>query len=273
MNACRNSCVRRDIVINSPQQPCTWTTWRGHMYHETQKMHLTTADEWESVRTQLHAEFGREIFENFLKTMQLDEARSNGDTVHLTVAKRFLAKWVTEQYLDDIRAVWTNVRGVDVVIHITDREQRKRRIADEKTAKDPFETWVRPDDFPRDTQTRTASKLLEAKRQRLAPTSINIEMCIAWVARRHHVTRTDIRSETIVPRIRKPKRIAMYLARILTSSSNATIARRFCTSASTVEDEIRVISIMLANNSELAAEIQSCIEELGANECIVSSAA
>lgn len=234
------------------------------MYHAQQKTHLTVADEWEHVRTQLRARHGDDIFEHFLKTMQLDEARSNDDNVHLTVAKRFLAKWITENYLADIQQLWTGVRGTDVVIHLADREQRKGQLASEKLIEDPFARSTRSNDFPRDRETRTVSKTLQVQ-TRPVHSEIEIEACREHVSKYYHVPETDIRSGMKGFWVIRARQVGIHLSRTLTTRSIGTIARKFGQSESVVRFSLRSIAVKRKFDPELEAEILHHMEVLKQN--------
>ena len=58
---------------------------------------------WEQVQEDLKTKFGREVFESWLKKMNLLEI--NSDNLLISVPTRFIRDWITSRYLDNVLQV------------------------------------------------------------------------------------------------------------------------------------------------------------------------
>src|SRR5579871_169893 len=64
--------------------------------------------QWERVRLRLREQLGEGAYRSWLSGVTFD--RIAGGTVYLTVTSQFHKDWVTQHYLDRIRALWLDER-------------------------------------------------------------------------------------------------------------------------------------------------------------------
>ena len=55
---------------------------------------------WDSVNQDLQTKFGKDVFESWLKKMELLE--TNVDYLLISVPTRFIRDWITSRYLDNV---------------------------------------------------------------------------------------------------------------------------------------------------------------------------
>ncbi|MEJ2016321.1 MAG: DnaA N-terminal domain-containing protein, partial [Limibacillus sp.] len=76
------------------------------------------SEEWAKVRGRLREEVGEAAFRSWLKPLTL-VGLHNG-SVRLAVPTRFMRDWVTSNYADRLRALWTSVdpslKGVEIIL-------------------------------------------------------------------------------------------------------------------------------------------------------------
>jgi chromosomal replication initiator protein len=79
------------------------------------------SEEWAKVRGRLREEVGEAAFRSWLKPLTL-VGLHNG-SVRLAVPTRFMRDWVTSNYADRLRALWTSVdsslKGVEIIVRTT----------------------------------------------------------------------------------------------------------------------------------------------------------
>ena len=63
----------------------------------------TEALNWELIQEDFKIKFGREVFESWLKKMDLLE--TNLDNIIISVPTRFIRDWITSRYLDNVLQV------------------------------------------------------------------------------------------------------------------------------------------------------------------------
>ncbi len=74
---------------------------------------------WEQVQEDFKIKFGKEVFESWLKKMQLVE--TNSDSLLLSVPTRFIRDWITSRYLDNViqvvRAHKKNINRIEFKVN------------------------------------------------------------------------------------------------------------------------------------------------------------
>ncbi len=76
------------------------------------------AAQWERIRTRLREQFGEGAYRSWLSAVAFDAAA--GGSIRLAVPTQFQRDWVTQHYLDRIRAFWlderSDVRRIEIVV-------------------------------------------------------------------------------------------------------------------------------------------------------------
>lgn len=146
------------------------------------------------------------------------------------------------------------------------RRQRERRIASQAHPDTPIScatSWGRSE-----LERRVALCLaapIPAKPKpayRLLP-NISVEQIQAAVARRCKVSVADMVSERQTADICRPRQIAMYLARCVTTLSSTAIGRKFDRDHSTVILSVKKIEARRRHDPALTADIEAIAAELG----------
>ena len=113
---------------------------------------------WEQVQEDFKIKFGKEIFESWLKKMQLIE--TNSDSLLLSVPTRFIRDWITSRYLDNViqvvRSHNKNINRIEFKVNTSSNistqdngfdKEKKNNIIDANVAfiKDSFVQYNRID--------------------------------------------------------------------------------------------------------------------------------
>ena len=80
---------------------------------------------WELIQEDFKTKFGKDVFESWLKKMELIETHS--DYILMLVPTRFIRDWITSRYLDQILQVVRNYKKdiVRIEFKITDQQIKK----------------------------------------------------------------------------------------------------------------------------------------------------
>ncbi len=113
---------------------------------------------WEQVQEDFKIKFGKEVFESWLKKMQLVE--TNSDSLLLSVPTRFIRDWITSRYLDNViqvvRSHNKNINRIEFKVNTSSNistqdngfdKEKKNNIIDANVAfiKDSFVQYNRID--------------------------------------------------------------------------------------------------------------------------------
>ena len=95
------------------------------------------AEQWARVRGRLRQEVGEAAFRSWLKPLTLSGQR--GQSVRMAVPTRFMRDWVSSNYADRLRALWTSenpkVTAVEIVVQAPERTGRGQAVgADQPNA-------------------------------------------------------------------------------------------------------------------------------------------
>ena len=88
------------------------------------------AEQWARVRGRLRQEVGEAAFRSWLKPLTLSGQR--GQSVRMAVPTRFMRDWVSSNYADRLRALWTSenpkVTAVEIVVQAPERTGRGQAV-------------------------------------------------------------------------------------------------------------------------------------------------